>query len=935
MRRKFIGLIFLVIGLSATLFAQDNYNAPIPTDPNVRIGKLKNGLTYYIRKNSKPENKVEFRLAVNAGSVLERDDQQGYAHFLEHMAFNGTKNFKKNELISYLQSIGVDFGAHLNAYTSFDETVYFLSIPTEKKDLLDKGLLIMRDWASAITLDPEEVKKEQGVVLEELRLGKGAAQRISEKTLPYLLYGSQYAKRLPIGKKELLENVNHKALVDFYEDWYRPDLMALVVVGDVNVDEIEAKIKQSFSDIRAKRETKARPIFAVPDHKETFVAIETDIEAIYTSAQLIFKKSSLKQKTQADLRQHLIRQFFNGMLNDRLYEISQAPNPPFIGAGGGFSSFSKEKDSFALSGSTNPEGLKRTISTLLQENKRIKEFGFTLAELERQKEAYLVASENMYKERDKLDSSILAFIYMSHFLNADSPIPGIEFWYQFEKAVVPTITLAEINALAKNTMTEDNRVIIVTGSDKDGIKYPTREEILGLIKESETAKVTPYVETIVTEPLVGDLPATAKVVEEKIDQKFGLTYWTLSNGIKVILKPTDFKADEISMSATSPGGMSLVNNEQYCRAVLLNTIVSESGLKKMSKVELDKLLAGKAAYASTAVLELSEGVSGSSTPKDFETMLQLTYLKFTNVNFDKAVFDSIITKRKMLLPTLNADPQLYFFLETSKIMNQGNPRFCSLSDMATLDKVNLDDIKAIYQDRFADASDFTFVFVGNFENNKVKPLIEKYLGNLPSFKRTENWKDTTFKPPFEKIEKVIKKGLDDKSVVEISFSGKAKYDKSESRNLDALGELLTIKLTEILREEKAGVYGVAASGGMSKRPSGSYYFSISFPCGPENVDALIKAAMDEVAKIQNGQIEEKDLNKVKEKQLIQIKEEFKQNSYWSDVIESSTWGDEISSLEEIEARIKSLNKTDIQKVAQKYLKPEQKKHFFLMPEDKK
>lgn len=829
----------------------------------------------------------------------------------------------------------MDFGAHLNAYTSFDETVYFLSIPTEKKELLDKGLLIMRDWASAITLDPEEVKKEQGVVLEELRLGKGSAQRMSEKTLPYLLYGSQYAKRLPIGKRELLENVNQKALVDFYEDWYRPDLMALVVVGDVNVDEIEAKIKQSFSDIRAKREVKARPTFDIPDHQETFVAVETDKEAIYTSAQMVFKKSPLKQKTRADLRQQLIRQFFNGMMNERLYELTQMPDPPFIGAGGGFSSLSKEKDSFILSGSTNPEGLKRMISTLLLENKRIKEFGFTPAEFERQKEAYLAASENIYKERDKLDSSVLASMYMSHFLNADTPIPGIEFWYQFEKAVIPTIKLAEINALAKNTMTEDNRVIIVAGSDKVGIKYPTREEILGLIKESETAKATPYIETVVTEPLVGDLPATAKVIEEKLDQKFGLTYWTLSNGVKVILKPTDFKADEILMSATSPGGMSLVSNEQSCRASLLNQVLSESGLKKMSKVELDKLLAGKAAYASTSVSELSEGVSGSSAPKDFETMLQLTYLKFTSVNFDQAVFDSIITKRKMVLPTLNADPQLYFYLETGKIMNQGNPRFCSLSDMATLDKADLDDIKAIYQDRFADASDFTFVFVGNFENNKVKPLVEKYLGNLPSLKRTETWKDTTFRPPFEKIEKVVKKGVDDKSLVEISFSGKAEYDKSESRYLGALGELLTIKLTEILREEKAGVYGVTASGGMSKRPSGSFFFMISFPCGPENVDALIKAAMDEVVKIQNGQISDKDLDKVKEKQLVQIKEEFKQNSYWSDVIESSAWGDEISSLEEIEARIKSLNKTDIQKVAQKYLKPEQKKQFVLMPEDRK
>jgi zinc protease len=934
-KKKIFLLLVLLTIFSASGWGQTNPTLPIPVDPEVRIGKLQNGLTYYIRKNSKPENKAEFRLVIKAGSILERDDQQGYAHFLEHMAFNGTRNFKKNELVSYLQSIGIQFGAHLNAYTSFDETVYLLSIPTEKKELIDKGLLILQDWASSFTLDPEEVKREQGVVLEELRLGQGAGQRLMEKYLPKLYYNSQYAKRLPIGKKELLEKVNYQALVDFYEDWYRPDLMALVVVGDVDVDEIEAKIKENFSALQAKREIKPRPIFDVPDHRETFVVIETDPEAPVTSASLIFKKPGLKQKNQTDLREQLVRSFFNGMLNDRLSEISKSPNPPFIGAGGGFSAMARGKDSFTLSGNTNPEGLKQTISTLLLENKRVKEFGFTPAELERAKEGYLVGLENLFQERNKLESSSFAAEYVNNFL-IESPIPGLDFWYQFGRQTVPSISLAEINALAKNTITEDNRVIIVTGPPKEGVKYPTQEELLGLIKESETAKVTPYTETVITEPLVKDLPASAKVIEEKVSPKFGLTSWILSNGVRVILKPTDFKSDEILMSAWSPGGMSLINNERACGGALLDIVVSESGLKKMSKVELDKLLANKAANVSTSIYELSEQVSGSSTPKDFETMLQLAYLKFTSVNFDKAVFDSIINKEKMFLPTLSANPQLYFSVETDKIMNQGNPRYCSLFDPATLEKANLDDIKAIYQDRFGDASDFTFIFVGNFENNKVKPLIEKYLGNLPGLRRTEKWKDTDFKTPFDQIEKVIKKGVDNRSTVKITFSGNAEYDRNESLHLSALGELLTIKLTEVLREEKAGVYGVGASGGMSKLPRGEYSFTISFSCGPENVENLIKAALDEVAKIQNGQIEDKDLGKVKQTRLVQIKESFKQNSYWSGLIENFVvYQEEIPSLEETQARINSINQADLQKVARKYLKPEHKKQFILMPEDKK
>ncbi|HSK74383.1 MAG TPA: pitrilysin family protein, partial [Pyrinomonadaceae bacterium] len=404
MNRKSLQILLLILCLAVSAAAQVNLNAPIPVDPNVRIGKLDNGLTYYIRKNSKPENKVELRLAVNAGSILEREDQQGMAHFLEHMAFNGTKNFKKNELVSYLQSIGVKFGADLNAYTSFDETVYILPIPTEKKELIDKGLLILSDWASAIELDPAEIQKEKGVVLEELRLGRGANQRMRDRYFPLLFKGSRYAERLPIGKKEVIENLDRKALVDFYEDWYRPDLMAVVAVGDLDVDEMEKKIKAAFSGIKSKRKNVERPDFPVPDHKETLIAVETDKEAQLTLAQLLFKKPEEKYKTLADLRKEIVKSFFNTMFNARLNELRQSPNPPFVFGAGSFSSLTRTKDAYSMFGASDPQGIKTTIKTLLEENKRVKEYGFTQGEFERQKQNYLTNLENSYKERDKNES---------------------------------------------------------------------------------------------------------------------------------------------------------------------------------------------------------------------------------------------------------------------------------------------------------------------------------------------------------------------------------------------------------------------------------------------------------------------------------------------------------------------------------------------------
>ena len=934
MRKSPLAIFILLFCLVFTAQAQSNLNQSIPVDPNVRIGKLPNGLTYYIRRNGKPERKVELRLAVKAGSILEREDQRGLAHFMEHMNFNGTKNFPKNELVAYLQSIGVSFGADLNAYTSFDETVYILPVPTEKKELIDKGLLVLHDWTGGATLDQNEIDKERGVVLEERRLGQGAEQRMRDKYFPRLFEGSQYAERMPIGTKEVLENFNRQAIVDFYETWYRPDLMAVIVVGDIDVNEMEAKIKSQFSKLKAKRGTVRRPKFPIADTKGTLIEIETDKEASSTSVELIYKKPAFKVKTQADLRQQLIRQFYSALLSTRLYELRLSPNPPFIYAYAGFKPVFGNKDIYSLTGFTNPQGLKATISTLLDESRRVWQFGFTKAELDRSKEIYLTNLESRYKEKDKTYSAGYATEYVANFLKQE-PVPGIEFKYQFGKQVMPTITLEEVNAVAKNTTTEDNRAIIITGAAKDDAKYPTRAEILQLLKESETAKLTPYTENVTNEPLIKDLPTIATVTDEKRDDKFGITRWTLSNGVKVVLKPTDYQADQIEMYGFSPGGMSLIDTEKAHLGLFFKRILGEYGVKNFSQIQLDKMLAGKKARASINVNELFESVSGNSTPKDFETMLQLAYLKFTDPRFDTAVFDSFISRMKLLIPTLNAKPDYYFDDQVRKIMTQNHPRTFSELDLTNLDKdkTKFEDVQAIYKDRFADASDFTFVFVGNFEPGKVKAQIVKYLGNLPSANRRETWKDWGIKPPAGPLEKVIRKGVDDISKVRIIYTGDAKYDRDENRSLSALGELLNIKLLEVLREEKSGVYGVSTGGGLAKIPSGAYEFVIQFSSAPQNVASLVAAVTAEITKIQNGQIDEKEINKVREARLVKVEESFKDNSYWLSAISNGLMQDEeILTLEESKARINAINKDDLQKAAQKYLKPEQKLQFVLMPE---
>ncbi|NER12131.1 insulinase family protein [Leptobacterium flavescens] len=894
----------------------------LPVDPNVKIGKLSNGLTYYIRNNGKPEDKVELRLAVNVGSILEDDDQRGLAHFMEHMNFNGTKNFKKNELVDYLQSIGVEFGADLNAYTSFDQTVYILPIPSDDPEKLEKGFQILEDWASGALLTEKDIDEERGVVLEEYRLSLGADTRMLQKYLPIIANNSKYAERLPIGTKESLENFSYESLRRFYKDWYRPDLMAVVAVGDLDVETLEKKIKDHFGGIKASKNPRKRESFTIPNHEETYIAIESDKEAPFTRVQVQYTDKGKKGKTETvqDFRANLVENLFTQMINNRLSELRNKPNPPFVF---GFSfhggTLARDKEAYQSSATTSETGQLAGLRALLEENERVKRYGFQESEFKRAKKNYLASLERAYKDRDKQESNRIVGSYINNYLNG-SPITGIEWTYNFAQAELPNIKLEEVNALIKDFLHDDNRTVILTGPEKDGLKKVTKDEVSALLKEVQTADIKPYEDGNTRTQLMTSLPSKGNITSRETNDKLGITTLTLSNGAKVVYKKTDFKNDQILFEAYSLGGTSLYSDQVLKEAALANGGLAEAGVDGLSVNDLRKVLSGKIVNVRPFITSLTEGFRGSSTPKDLESLFQLVHLYFTKLNKDKDAYTSYVSKQKGFLANLKSNPQFYFSIERGKFLNEGNPRFLGFPTDEAYDKANYDLAYEKYKERFANAGDFNFYFVGNIDEAKIAELAETYLASLPSNGTKENFKVYDFRPKSGSHEFTVKKGKDPKSQVSIAYSGETTYDRKEARLLSALGKILTIKLVEKLREEESGVYGVGARGSIGKLPYSSFNFTISFPCGPENVEKLTAAALAEVQKIVDNGPEEADVTKVKESLLLERKEQMKQNRFWLATLKNADYlGNNLNDLSKFESNVEALNAKDIQAVAKKYL----------------
>lgn len=937
MRLPFINIfrnvLFCLLAVCSTVNAQTNTEIKIsgtmssnnlPITPDVKIGKLPNGLTYYIQNNGKPEDKVELRLAIKAGSILEDEDQLGIAHFMEHMNFNGTKNFKKNELVDYLQGIGIEFGADLNAYTSFDETVYILPIPSDDSEKLDKGFQILQDWAGNALLTDTDIDEERGVVLEEYRTRLGAATRMQKNYLGKIAYKSRYAERLPIGTKESIENFTYESIRRFQKDWYRPDLMAVIAVGDLDIDNLEKKIIENFSGLKNHKKSKPRLYYGSENHDETLVAVEWDEEATSSQVRIFYKEKGKRKKTRTvnDYRDNVVEGLFDQMINNRLSEFSNKPNPPFIYGFSYKGGIIGNKDAYQSFAQTNDTGQIDALRTLLEENERVKRYGFKASEFKRAKKDYLARLERSYKNRDKLESNRIVGRYNYHFLN-ENPIPGEEWTYNFAKEELPKITLNEVNGLIDKFLHDDNRLVVLTGPKKEGLIKVTEAEVVNLLNEVKSADIKDYQDGAVRSKLMVNKPTKGSIVEKVVNNAGKLnetTKLTLSNGAKVIYKKTDFKNDEILFDAFSYGGSSLYSDDDYKQVVNANRGLAEAGIAGLSKNDLTKLMSGKIVRVRPSIGNYSEGFNGSASPKDFETMFQMIHLYFTQLDKDDEAFASYISKQKAFLGNILSNPNFYFQISVGKHLNKDNPRYVGFPDEEALDKANYHLAYEKYKERFANAGDFNFYFVGNIDDKKIAEYAETYIASLPATAERETYKVPSFRTKYKSEELILKKGTEPKSQVSIRFGGETTYDEKEARALDALAEILSIKLIEKLREDEGGVYGAGANGSMRKIPYGSYNFSISFPCAPENVKKLSNAAIAELQSIIKSGPTEEDLNKVKKAKFLSRKDNLEQNRFWLSVIKDADYNkSDINNVLNYERNINTITAKEIQEVGEKYL----------------
>ena len=826
----------------------------VPVDPLITVGTLPNGMRYYLRENRQPTARAELRLAVKAGSVLEDDDQRGLAHFVEHMAFNGTRNFPGNAVGTFMQSIGVRFGAHVNAHTSFDETVYELQIPTDNPRTVDRSLLILEDFAHNVTFDSREIDQEKGVILEEWRLGLGAGERINNAQFPLLLKGSRYADRMPIGQPEIIRNVNPERLKQFYADWYRPDLMAVIVVGDFNKADMEFQIRSHFGSIPAPTSPRPRPTYTVPNLTETAYSIVTDPEATSTRISASSTMEGREQMTIGSYRQHMVEQLFGAMLSARLGDIAQAPNAPFLRAQTDRDLFVRTIEVTSLDALVAKGGVERGLSALMTELARVSRFGFTAPELSRMKLNLQRGLERAVVEKDKSESGPLADEFIRNFIE-EEPIPGIVYEYGLNQRFLPEITLAEVNAVAKNWMPDRNRVVAISAPEADKASLPDNVKLAGVISSADSERLTAYVDTVSNQPLLARAPTAGAVANTSSTEPLGITQWTLSNGVRVVLKPTAFKQDEILFRAVSPGGTSLASDADFIPAETADAVISQGGLGNFSRSDLNKVLAGTTAYVNADIGATEEGLAGGAARKDLETMFQLIYLTFTAPRADPVAFKVMTEQLKVTLANRQLQPDTLFDQTLDAALSQNHLRAQPLTP-ASVDRMDLNKSLAFYKDRFADASDFVFVFVGSFDLAAMRPLVEKYLGSLPSLRRNEMAKDVGMRTPPGIVERQVKSGIAPRSQVSIVFTGPFQNDEQHRVIASAMADTLAGNLQRTLREDLGGTYGVSVVPRFAKQPTGEYRLTITFACDPARTESLVKTAfsvIDEYKRVGPGQ----------------------------------------------------------------------------------
>jgi zinc protease len=944
MRGLVVALSLTILALTGSLSAQTAaapqaaippelaLDRTLPVDPAVKTGRLPNGLRYFIRENKRPAGRVAMRLAVDAAAIQEEPDQRGLAHFLEHMAFNGSENFKPGELVSFLESIGARFGPHVNASTSFDETIYMLEIPTDRAGYVDKGMLVLRDFATGISLLPAEIEKERGVVMEEWRGRLGAGSRLTDKQLPVIFQGSRYAERLPIGLPEVLQKAPRERILAFYQKWYRPDRMAVVVVGDIPVAEAERLILKHFAPIPAATGTVANVDTSVPAHKETLVDMSTDPEAQGWSVSVEFKHKADEDETVRGYRKSLAENLLSTMFNLRLRDISRRPNAPFLGANAGTSGIGRSLELFELE-AVVPEGkITEGLGALMTEAKRVQQYGFSTDELNRAKAALLAGYERAYKERETSESANYANEYVRHFLQKE-PIPGMEFEYKIAATYLPTITGDEISALAKELITEENRVVLGVAPEKKDVPPPSTDTMRAAINRAGAAPVERWAEATAGRELVEKPPAPGRVASRREVPAIGATVLTLSNGVEVWLKPTDFKNDQIMFSAYAPGGFSLASEQNYKNANLATAMVGVGGMGGLNPVDLSKMLSGKLAQAQPSISDYQQGISGSSTPRDLETALQLNYLAHTAPNMTPDVLALLKRRLEPSLQNRDQNPGAVFGEKVEQV-NTSNHYSAQPFTMADLPKLDLDAMRSFYNARFGNAADFTYFFVGAFTEAEITPLLEKWVASLPSTgKKTSAARDMGVKFPAAVVKEEVKKGREPVSQTVLSFFADPGFDEFEMHRARAAAAVLNIRLREILREELGGTYGVNV--GFSNSPPLKGYGSmvIQFKSSPDNVDKLVGASLKEIERLKAEGPSADDVSKVKELERRDLETNAKQNAYWLGSMQTvHLYGWDPAGIARRSERTERLSQDNIKTMFQKYFPMDRYTLVTLKPE---
>ncbi|MBN2352667.1 MAG: insulinase family protein [Spirochaetales bacterium] len=927
-------LALLLVSCPTTGIATPHAKSTVlPFDSAVTAGTLPNGLRFYIRANGEPAGRVEMRLAVNAGSVLEDDDQRGLAHFVEHLAFDGSLHFEKNELQSTLESMGMRFGNDLNASTSYDETIYRLQVPvdgTNGAENLDTGLLILEDWAHNLTFDPDEVEKERKVIQEEWRTGRGAAERIREAQMKVLFTGSRYAERRPIGDMNVVRTASVETIRRFYADWYRPDLMAVIVVGAVDPAAVEQKIRGIFGPLPNPAHERPRPEYTVTAAAAPAVSVNSDKEATASAFSLYVKRPARDLVTEADYRRQLVEYLFHGMLSDRLGEIARKPGAPFLGAYSTQGRIVRPLEAVILGGQTKEDGIPGGIEAALTELERVRRFGFTATELERAKQDLLSGIQQSYEERDKRRSATLAAEYIRNFLEREAS-PGLEYEYELYKRFVPAITIEEVNDQAMALYPDRGRVLLVSVPERPGLTPPDGQALLSLFAKVKTLSLEPYRDVTLSEALVAEPPAPGKVVKEKTIPELGVIVWTLSNGARVMLKPTDFKNDEIVMRSYAPGGESLASDADFIPAATAADLVALSGLGPFSRDELGKKLAGVQASVAPRIDDLTGGLSGSAAPKDFSTLLKLVYLYFTAAKIDPSVFQSYREKLKEAVAQRSASPGNIFSDTIQTLLSQNNPRSRPLT-LADIDKLDAAASLRFFKARFADASNFNFYFVGNIDPAVLRPLVETWLGGLPSAGRKETWKDLGIRPPAGVVQKDVRMGKDPKSEEAIIFHGEFDWNMKNVTAIAALSEAATIRLTAKIREQEGGTYSLGAFDIPQRIPRQAFLFYIEFGADPTRVAKLTGDIFAELDKFKTDGPTGEETDKAKQIILKEREVNLKTNAFWAEVLKNyAMWGEDQRDILEYAKKVRALTREDLKDAARRYLPEDSYIRVTLLP----